>query len=203
VQEHATVLAAAQAGCTIDAVDIVQPTSVAAVSGTMVAITGRSGSGKTTLLSMLLGYVPPTVGTVTRDLQHGVAVMPRVPGFDEAASSAECIALARSIRGLDGAADIDAYASALGLEGLLHRPVSTLSGGERQRVALLRAIAVEASVIVADEPTSQLDHANANRVAVVLRDLADRGRAVLVAPHDDAIIGVADTVHTLGNGSLA
>ena len=87
---------------------------------------------------------------------------------------------------------------ALGLGGLADRPAGALSGGERQRLALARALAVQADLVVLDEPTSQLDRATARLISRAIRDCADRGACVVCASHDEELIGVADQVIDLG-----
>ena len=87
---------------------------------------------------------------------------------------------------------------ALGLGELAERPAGSLSGGERQRLAVVRAFAVGADLVVLDEPTSQLDRATARLISRVISDDAQRGTCVVCASHDEELIGVADQIIDLG-----
>jgi ABC-type lipoprotein export system ATPase subunit len=106
--------------------------------------------------------------------------------------------LLRQIRGL--AADpalVAAVIDELGLTGLRQRPVRVLSGGERQRVAVARVLAAEPAVALLDEPTSQQDEANAERLVAVVAAAARRGTAVIAATHDPVLVAAAQSVITL------
>jgi len=182
-------------------------------AGTLTVVRGRSGSGKTTMLRILSGLERPDGGTVTvmdTDLstldRAGLAALRRrrvgVAGQGtallEALDVTENLELAREVRGLPPAPDVLAtWVEALGLAPLRHRPVRVLSGGERQRVALARVLVVDPSIAVLDEPTSQQDEANAQRLADVLTAAARRGTAVVAASHDPILIEAADSVVTL------
>jgi ABC-type multidrug transport system ATPase subunit len=92
---------------------------------------------------------------------------------------------------------------AVGLDGRAGRRATALSGGEQQRLALAVGIANAPSVLLADEPTSQLDHDNAERVAQLLRDARDRfGTTVLVVTHDETLAGTFDRAVSMRDGKV-
>jgi ABC-type lipoprotein export system ATPase subunit len=175
-------------------------------AGEWTVLKGRSGSGKTTLLRLLAGLERPDSGSVTvlgTDLagldrtglaalrRRGMSVAGQRTALVETLDVDANLALARTARGLDPHAGLDDLIAALGLGGLRRRPVELLSGGERQRVAVARALACEAPIVLLDEPTSQQDEAHAELVAAALRAAARRGIAVVVATHDPALLPVA------------
>jgi ABC-type lipoprotein export system ATPase subunit len=179
----------------------------------LTALRGRSGSGKTTLLRILTGLEHPDTGSVQvagADLagldRAGLAALRRrfVSVAGQTTVLAESIdvtgnlELVRQVRGLPSdPATVQHWIDALGLTALRHRPVRVLSGGERQRVAVARVLAVGPAIAVLDEPTSQQDEANAERVVGVLTAAARSGMAVLAATHDPALVAAASDVVTL------
>jgi ABC-type lipoprotein export system ATPase subunit len=180
--------------------------------GRVLAVVGRSGTGKTTLLHLLAGLERPTSGEV---LFHGVplsgksrselaalrrqhiAVVTQEPGLVPYLTAFENVALGLRMRGSHDASERQAR-SALGEVGLddrLNHRATTLSAGERQRLAIARALATEAEVLLVDEPTARLDEENARTVGVLLAAAArDRQRAVVCATHDPVLVEVADEV---------
>ena len=179
-------------------------------AGRLTVVAGRSGSGKSTLLRALTGLAPVDAGRVTllgsdvgaldRDARagvrrRGVAVAAQGGSLVDTLDAVGNLALARAARGLpEDDERIASLLDLLGLAPLRHRSVGSLSGGERQRVAVARTLAVEPVLAVLDEPTSQLDEANAELVAEALGAAADRGCAVVVASHDPVLLAAADTV---------
>jgi ABC-type lipoprotein export system ATPase subunit len=91
----------------------------------------------------------------------------------------------------------------LGLENRLHHKPDSLSHGQRQRVALARAIAHQPALIIADEPTGNLDPKHAQLVFDTLREFANDGGSVLIASHDPAVASIADQTYSLQSGTLA
>lgn len=191
-------------------------------AGEIVLIMGPSGSGKTTLLSMIGGLLRPTAGRITiagveitRLAEREMApVRRRLVGsvfqaFNlwEALSVAENVELALNMNGVDGQAARSrarALLDRLGLERRLGFPTRALSGGEKQRVSIARALANEPRLLLADEPTANLDSKHGREVMQFLREIARQGdRAVVVVSHDHRLREVADRVLWLEDGRLA
>ena len=182
-------------------------------SSSLTVVTGPSGSGKTTLLHVLAGLELPDGGEVdvlgTRLAQldrtgradfrrDHVGYIGQQPGLVPTLSALENVELALALRGLpaDGARDVLA---AVGLEDRAEQRVSRLSTGERGRVAIARALAPRPELLLADEPTSRLDQANAIAVGTLFVQLArDYGAAVVCATHDALLIEQADETLRLG-----
>lgn len=167
--------------------------------GDQVAISGPSGSGKTTLLHLFAGLDTPTTGTIDwpaigtrRELQPGpVAIVFQVPSLLAPLDVVENVALPLLLLGVDrAAAEREAMAALerLGLVGLRGKLPEEISGGQAQRVAAARALAGHPRLILADEPTGQLDHANGALVIDALIDAAGHsGAALVVNTHDPAV----------------
>jgi putative ABC transport system ATP-binding protein len=178
-------------------------------AGQLHALTGPSGSGKTTLLHILAGLELPDAGTVVvgdADLTQldrtqraalrraGVAYVGQQAGLVPHLSALENVELGLALRGRDETriAALTALES-VGLAERATQRVSRLSQGERARVAIARAVAARPTLLLADEPTSRLDGANAIAVGVLLRRLArETGAAVVCATHDPLVIEQAD-----------
>ncbi len=195
-------------------------------SGELLLIMGPSGSGKTTLLLMLGALLRPTAGAISisrpdgSDLELTSAPEKRLPqvrahtfGFIfqdyallDALSAEENVAVACNIAGRTGGPARERARMLLERVGLGHRAAarpSQMSGGEQQRVAVARALANDPPVILADEPTANLDAARGRDLARLLRRLADEdGRAVVIVSHDDRLREVADRVVWLEDGLL-
>jgi putative ABC transport system ATP-binding protein len=181
--------------------------------GTMLAVTGSSGSGKSTLLWALAGAVRPEAGEVTLGARTvtdrheasrlGIALMPQGGSLVSTLTAAENISvglLAQRARP-DEVSDRAAAALLavdLGDEGS-HLP-EELSGGQQQRVAIAVLLALRAPVLLLDEPTSELDAANRQRVLAALRAEASSGAIVVVATHDPDAAAPADAEITLDAG---
>lgn len=183
-------------------------------AGRLLVVRGPSGTGKSTLLRVLLGLESIDGGRIRLDGvdlaeldRAGAAALRRrltsYCGQDvQLADTSDAVTnldLARSVRGLPADdAVITACLERLALAPLAGRLAGELSGGERQRLAVARALAVSARLLVCDEPTSQLDEASAQAMAAVLAEEATRGAAVVVATHDPVLIAAADEVLGLG-----
>ncbi|HEX9683957.1 MAG TPA: ABC transporter ATP-binding protein [Acidimicrobiales bacterium] len=194
---------------------------VAIERGEFVAIGGPSGSGKSTLLHLLGGLDEPTTGTVVVDGVDLASLDPagraeirrRRLGFVfqffnllPALSAWENVAVPRLLDGVplkDTKAAAVALLDRVGLGGRGdHRP-SELSGGQLQRVAVARALIADPVLILADEPTGNLDQASGAEVMALLRtEAADQRRTLVMVTHDDGIAGEADRVLHLVDGQL-
>jgi ABC-type lipoprotein export system ATPase subunit len=179
-------------------------------SGRLHAVTGPSGSGKTTLLHVLAGLELPDGGNVTIDgadltgldraaraelRRAKIAYVGQQAGLVPHLSALENVELSLALRGVEEGrfAALDALES-VGLGERATQRVGRLSQGERARVAIARAIASRPAVLLADEPTSRLDGANAISVAILLARLArSTGAAVLCATHDPLVIEQAES----------
>jgi putative ABC transport system ATP-binding protein len=190
-------------------------------AGEIVVLLGRSGSGKSTLLNLISGIDRPTSGTV------------RVDGVDVAALSEtartrlrrrhigfifqffnliptltveENLRLPLELNGVDGAAGHTRALNLLAEVGLADRAASfpdRLSGGEQQRVAIARALVHDPGLVLADEPTGNLDAESARQVLTLLAGLARRaGKTVIAASHSEEVAALADRVLTLTDGRL-
>ncbi len=184
------------------------------------AVTGPSGSGKTTLLHLLAGLELPNAGSITFDGEPmstldraGRAALRRVKiayvgqqaGLVPHLSALENIEIGLALRGeQETRSGALAALEAVGLGERLTQRVARLSQGERARVAIARAIAAKPTLLLADEPTSRLDGANAISVALLLARLArDTGAAVVCATHDPLVIEQADSTLSLSHLPLS
>ncbi|MCU1487374.1 MAG: transporter ATP-binding protein [Actinomycetia bacterium] len=199
------------------------PTSVVAVhgiscsieAGARIAVMGPSGSGKSTLLLLLAGLDQPTVGSLhwpglggpPRTLRPGtVGVVFQRPSLLPELDATENVALPLLLAGIgDAEATVSAWAALerLGLADLARLLPEELSGGQAQRVGIARALAGRPSLVVADEPTGQLDHATAAAVLDALDDAAaETGAAVLVSTHDPLVAERFDERWTIADGTI-
>ena len=189
--------------------------------GEFVAVVGRSGSGKTTLLNLVAGLDKPDSGQVLfqeRDVgqmteaeltdlrRHKIGFVFQAFGLLPLLSAFENVELPLRISGV-GTAERRARArEVLEMVGLWprsrHRPYE-LSGGEQQRVAIARAIVNRPPLILADEPTGELDSTNAHAIFGLFKQMVrDQGISVLAATHDSTLLAMADEVKEMHDGSL-
>jgi putative ABC transport system ATP-binding protein len=189
--------------------------------GEMVAVHGPSGSGKTSLLLMIAALLQPDAGTVRYD-GHDLAamterqtseyqlrdvgfiyqrfrLMPRASALENAARKL----LLGGVRAREAHARALPWLERVGLgERARHTPAE-MSGGECQRVAIARVLACEPHLILADEPTGNLDSARAREIVELLGSIArERGAGVLLVTHDLAAVGLADRGYALRDGRL-
>jgi ABC-type lipoprotein export system ATPase subunit len=190
-----------------------------AEGGELVAVVGRSGSGKSTLLHLLGGLDRADTGTIdlggTRldRLDEGglTAVRRRRVGFvfqsfhllPELSGLENVLLPAQLARdGTLAAPRAKELLQWLGLTDVARRLPTTLSGGEQQRLAVARALINDPLLVLADEPTGNLDETSGNQVLELLRRVADSGRIVVLATHDRGATAVADRVLQLHGGQL-
>ena len=188
---------------------LIERLSFAADAGRMVAITGPSGSGKTALAHVLAGLRSPSRGEVLVDQcplagvgsEFRPALVPQDYGLLGSLTAWETVALplqARALAKPEIRARTTRWIRATGLEGCARRPVSELSGGQRQRVAIARALALQAPVLILDEPTSELDASTRDRMLTLLAGEADRGCILVFVSHDPDVLERSDSVIELG-----
>jgi putative ABC transport system ATP-binding protein len=189
--------------------------------GEVVAIIGRSGSGKSTLLNLISGIDRPDGGTVSIDgLDVTALTEPHLTLFRRrhigfvyqffnlvpTLDVEENVRLVLELNGVRGAEARERSADMLnevGLGNRLHSLVDTLSGGEQQRVAIARALVHRPPVLLADEPTGNLDEETALQVLPVLLSLArQRGATLLIVTHDTGLARSADRMLELRDGRL-
>ena len=187
--------------------------------GEVTLLTGRSGSGKTTLLHMLAGLLKPTEGRVwlgetdlyalpdaalsrLRNAKFGV--IPQARSAVDTLTVLENVLLPEQLRGERGDAKRALYwLEALGIASLKDARPAGLSGGELRRMAIARALAAKPEVILADEPTGDLDDENTTAVLSLLRKSAvEDGKAVLLVTHDSEALSFGTRIYRMESGIL-
>ena len=189
--------------------------------GELVAVVGRSGSGKTTLLSLIGALDRPTSGSVivagemvsemgendlVRFRRRAIGFIFQAFGLLPILSAAENVEIPLRLVGTEPREREQRVAQLLDLVGLgdraRHRPYE-LSGGEQQRVAIARSLANRPDLLLADEPTGQLDSQTGHGIMVLVRTIVrGEGTTGIVATHDPALIGLADRVIELRDGRV-
>jgi len=189
--------------------------------GEMVALHGPSGSGKTTLLLLIAGLVRPDsgrirfkgteLGALSRDersthLLRDVGFIYQSPQLMGRVSALENAAVKLMMGGVgmrEARARAQQWLARVGMSEQLHRTPERLSGGERQRVAIARALAGDPPLVLADEPTANLDSVKSFEIVELLGSIAhERGASVLLVTHDVEAAGVADRTLTLRDGRI-
>jgi putative ABC transport system ATP-binding protein len=188
---------------------ILHPLDLAVAAGRFLAVTGPSGSGKSTLLGLIAGLDAPTAGQVLVDGTDITALdedrLARLRGqkigfvfqffhLVPSLTAFENVMVPMEIAGRpDASARAAALLAEVGLTGRGHHYPSQLSGGEQQRVALARALANDPPILLADEPTGNLDTANGRHIMELLQDVnRRRGTTLVLATHDRALAAIAD-----------
>ena len=198
---------------------ILQSVSASFEAGTVYALIGRSGAGKSTLLGLLSALLLPDSGTVLYDgrdtrtldasayrrncvatIYQDFALFPLLNGMENILYTMEL----QKVPAAEARRRAEAAAGQVGLSPeMLARYPSHLSGGEQQRVAIARALAAGSSVILADEPTGNLDEQNAAQIVSLLQSAAhEAGRCVIIVTHDSGVAAQADHTLRLVDGTL-
>jgi putative ABC transport system ATP-binding protein len=194
-------------------VEVLRGINLSIAATTMTAVKGDSGCGKTTLLLACGAMQKPTNGNVLIN-QQSVFQLPvsrrsqfrasQIGYLFQTLQLIPYLSVLDNVRLVRGVTTATAkqWLTKLGLnDRLRHRP-HALSHGQRQRVALARALAHRPALVIADEPTGNLDPANTRLVFETLREFADAGGAVLIASHDPTIDEFADQVQFIESGTL-
>lgn len=197
----------------------VQETDLRLAAGTLTVVTGRSGSGKSTLLHILGGLMKPVTGRVlvddvdlytmgedarTRLRSRCIGIVPQRLMSLAALSVRENILLPALLAGKAEkfAPRADELMQHLGIRKLASVAPSELSGGELRRVTIARALVMQPGILLADEPTGDLDEENTQSVLRLLRETTDAGTAVLLVTHESEARNYADTCYTMTVGKL-
>lgn len=187
-------------------------------TGEMVAIVGQSGSGKTTLLNLLGGIDKPTSGKVLLDGQdiHSLSdeesakLRRRKIGYIyqdfkllPILTAKENILLPATLDGKKiPSSEVRALADRLGISNRLNHLPSQMSGGQRQRAAIARALINQPSILLADEPTGNLDKASAQEILEVLLKLHQEGNTILLVTHEESFADLCPRKITLSDGRI-
>ena len=188
--------------------------------GKVTALMGRSGSGKTTLLNMMAGLLTPSEGKVFLDdtdlyaLEDGalsrlrnekISVVPQGRSAIDTLTVRENVLLPRTLYGkvsTEETAEAEKWMDRMGILSLADSSPKELSGGELRRMALARSLSGKPAVILADEPTGDLDDENTALVLQALREAAENGAAVLIVTHENEALKYADEVFRMDAGEL-
>ncbi|PKW28008.1 ABC transporter ATP-binding protein [Phycicoccus duodecadis] len=203
-------------------VEALRGVSLTAAAGELLAVRGRSGSGKTTLLNVVGGLDRPDAGRVVLDgadvtamdddgllaLRRGtVSYVFQSFGLVPILTARENVGVPLRLLEVDPAEREERVAEALehvGLSGHVNQRPGELSGGQQQRVAIARALVARPRVLLADEPTGQLDSETGREIMTLIARLASEQRmTTLVTTHDPALLSIADRVLEMADGHLA
>jgi putative ABC transport system ATP-binding protein len=202
-------------------VEAVRGVDVKVEPGGFLAIMGPSGSGKSTLLYLLGGIETATCGQIlvegtdlaaldensrTRLRRRRIGFIFQSFNLLPTLSAEENVALPLRLDGLPKPKALERAREVLEMVGMgdrrLHIP-GTLSGGEQQRVAIARALVIRPAVLLADEPTGNLDSASGMQVTKILRSLADEhGQTIVLVTHDESVAAAADSILRLRDGKI-
>lgn len=200
-------------------VEILKSIDLTIPTGQFIAITGHSGSGKTTLLSLIAGLDTPTDGTITIDGQ-GITKLDEdelallrgkrfgfifqnfhlIPTF----TALENVVLSAELNGTPGATKkSEDLLGTVGLRDRQHHYPAQLSGGEQQRLSLARAFVNDPEIILADEPTGNLDSKNSDRIIELLKELHRvKGATIILVTHESQVADQSQRILTLEDGKI-
>ncbi|HET9188281.1 MAG TPA: ATP-binding cassette domain-containing protein [Acidothermaceae bacterium] len=206
-------LVARGVGYRVDRRAVLTDVCLDAVAGEPLAVVGSSGAGKSSLLAILGGLLVPDAGLVTLDDEpvRADAVRGRIGfvlqnyGLVDLFTAWENVAVALQARGCDRAEVVtrtSAQLAAVGLADVAEHSAAALSGGQRQRVAVARALVTEPALVLADEPTAELDAENRAIVLDALLAAAQRGAVVVIASHDTEVAARCATQVRLADGMV-
>lgn len=200
-------------------IEAVKKISCSFETGNLYAITGESGSGKSTLLSLLAGLDLPTSGSIYVDGMDMKTLDRDAYRKDQASvvyqsfhlfpllTALENVMLPMELKGIkrpEAREQAKILLGKLGLTDKIHRQFpQMMSGGEQQRVAIARAMAAGGKILLADEPTGNLDSKNEENIVAILKNLAHReGYVVIVITHNPKVAAEADTIFRMKDGEL-
>jgi len=200
-------------------VEILKSIDLTIPTGQFIAITGHSGSGKTTLLSLIAGLDTPTGGTINIDgqditkLDEDELALLRGKRFGFIFQNFHLIPTLTALENIVLSAELNGTPSAtkkskdlLGTVGLgerKHHYPAQLSGGEQQRLSLARAFVNDPEIILADEPTGNLDSKNSDRIIELLKELHRiNGATIILVTHESQVAEQSQRILTLGDGEI-
>ena len=200
-------------------VEILKSICLTIPTGQFIAITGHSGSGKTTLLSLIAGLDTPTDGTITIDgqditkLDEDELALLRGKRFGfifqnfhliPTLTALENVVLSAELNGTPGATKkSEDLLGTVGLRDRQHHYPAQLSGGEQQRLSLARAFVNDPEIILADEPTGNLDSKNSDRIIELLKELHRvKGATIILVTHESQVADQSQRILTLEDGKI-
>jgi len=200
-------------------VEILKSIDLTIPTGQFIAITGHSGSGKTTLLSLIAGLDTPTDGTINIDgqditkLDEDELAVLRGKRFGFIFQNFHLIPTLTALENVVLAAELNGTPSAtkksedllgtVGLQDRQHHYPAQLSGGEQQRLSLARAFVNDPEIILADEPTGNLDSKNSDRIIELLKELHRvKGATIILVTHESQVADQSQRILTLEDGKI-
>jgi len=200
-------------------VEILKSIDLTIPTGQFIAITGHSGSGKTTLLSLIAGLDTPTSGTINIDeqditeLDEDELALLRGKRFGfifqnfhliPTLTALENVVLSAELNGTPGAAKkSEDLLGTVGLRDRQHHYPAQLSGGEQQRLSLARAFVNDPEIILADEPTGNLDSKNSDRIIELIKELHRvKGATIILVTHESQVADQSQRILTLEDGEI-
>lgn len=187
--------------------DILSGVDLTIPDGQMIALVGPSGSGKTTLLQLIGGILKPTAGTIRNTTAPGdmrwVFQTPTLLARQSVRHNIDIAVVSCPWSQSERADRVEEMIRDVRLEDFADMPVNRLSGGQQQRVQIARALASKPPLVLADEPTGQLDHTTTGVVMDAIRAARDRGTTVVIVTHDMYVADLCERVVTLEDGGVS